>query len=336
VNIPQDFLFGFSMPDILADSDIHFAKEARAAACVLPLEWKNIIPFEDGTVNQEAIEAYSKQIEDCVKRGLVVFAVLSRGALPEYLELSGGWCSRKTALQFGVYAEVCFEAFGSRVKNWITFQDINTHLNKRYMSTVRKREPERFYQASHNIFVAHARAVRTYSYLRQYGEIGIIHSFNPAISAENSFDELANAEHKNYTEGFWFFDPCLRGEYSDYMLEYLKKLNMTPRWSSEDLQEISDTAHLNHFAGVHFNVMEGLDPESNISKIEYGLNLLKMRYGQIKLYLFDGSISFNQLEGYIRRLLEQDIYLKGYFSPYRSTSAQHNLNVNEGNRISTP
>ncbi len=62
-------------------------------------------------------------INECLKYGIVPFVTLYHWDLPLTLEEDGGWTNKRTADAFVKYAEVCFKAFGDRVKHWITFNE---------------------------------------------------------------------------------------------------------------------------------------------------------------------------------------------------------------------
>lgn len=43
----------------------------------------------------------------------------------------GGWLSEASVADFAEYARICFEAFGSRVKHWSTFNEPWTFIEVR-------------------------------------------------------------------------------------------------------------------------------------------------------------------------------------------------------------
>lgn len=87
------------------------------------ISWARILPTGDGEVNEKGIEFYNNLIDECLKYGIVPFATLYHWDLPLPLEKDGGWTNKRTAEAFVKYAEICFKAFGDRVKHWITFNE---------------------------------------------------------------------------------------------------------------------------------------------------------------------------------------------------------------------
>nr|CAB3487627.1 unnamed protein product [Digitaria exilis] len=105
------------------------------------------------------------------------FVTLHHFDQPHELEVRYvGWLGSGIREEFEYYADVCFKAFGDRVKFWTTFNEPNLMTKFQYMlggyppnhcsvpfgncnSGNSDREP---YVAAHNIIMSHAAAVRAY------------------------------------------------------------------------------------------------------------------------------------------------------------------------------
>ncbi|KDQ56758.1 glycoside hydrolase family 1 protein [Jaapia argillacea MUCL 33604] len=91
------------------------------------IAWSRIIPKggRGDEVNQKGIEWYSRFIDGLLERGIVPFVTLYHWDLPQELhDRYGGWLNKDECIKdFVNYARVCFQAFGDRVKHWLTFNE---------------------------------------------------------------------------------------------------------------------------------------------------------------------------------------------------------------------
>ncbi len=90
-------------------------------------------------------------------------------------------------------------------------------------------DEKKYFQATHYVFYAHAKAVEIYKQLEQYGEIGITHVFLPAYSVDDKKENILAATHANEYETFWYYDPILKGEYPSYVSTAIKRKRMDPK-----------------------------------------------------------------------------------------------------------
>lgn len=100
---------------------------------------------------------------------------LSHYDIPQELEdRYGAWLGGAEARRdFGHLADVCFAAFGDRVRHWATFNEPNVAVTRGYMlgtyppgrcsrSCARGNSDAEPYVAAHNVVLAHAAAVQIY------------------------------------------------------------------------------------------------------------------------------------------------------------------------------
>uniref|UniRef100_A0A453CIF7 Uncharacterized protein n=2 Tax=Aegilops tauschii subsp. strangulata TaxID=200361 RepID=A0A453CIF7_AEGTS len=130
-----------------------------------------------GGVNSAAIAFYDHLIAALLQKGIEPFVTLHHFDLPHELETRyGGWLGAGIREEFDHYADVCFKAFGDRVKFWTTLNEPNLFTKFAYMlghyppkhcsppfgtcnSGNSHREP---YVAAHNMIMSHAAAVDNY------------------------------------------------------------------------------------------------------------------------------------------------------------------------------
>jgi beta-glucosidase len=109
--------------------------------------------------------------------GIQPFVTLSHYDIPQELEdRYGAWLSAEVQRDFGHLADVCFAAFGDRVKHWATFNEPNVAVRKGYLlgtypparcsppfgACARGDSDAEPYVATHNVVLSHATAAEIY------------------------------------------------------------------------------------------------------------------------------------------------------------------------------
>ena len=220
------------------------------------ISWPRIIPDGDGEVNPKGIDFYNNLIDECLKYGIVPFVTLYHWDMPQKLEEDGGWTNKRTSTAFVKYAEICFRAFGHKVKHWITFNETVVFTSLGYLAGAHppgiKNNPKKYFEATHNVFTAHAKAVEKYKDMKQFGEIGITHVFSPSFSINDNEENIKATEHANQYGINWFYDPVLKGNYPEYVVKQLEKNGWTPNWTEEELSIIKEAAQKNDFIGLNY------------------------------------------------------------------------------------
>ncbi|KAJ7563890.1 hypothetical protein O6H91_03G129100 [Diphasiastrum complanatum] len=178
------------------------------------IAWPRIIP--DGLTkeaNKEGIAYYNRLINSLISQGIEPYATLYHWDLPQALQDSfGGWISRDIVKHFVAYAEVCFAAFGDRVKNWITLNEphqfsVNGYgtgnhapgrCSQRSISPAGNSSTEP-YLAAHHALLAHAGAVSVYRknfQAKQGGRIGMACDCQWAEPLTSSLEDKAAAQRR--------------------------------------------------------------------------------------------------------------------------------------------
>jgi 6-phospho-beta-glucosidase len=236
--------------------DVRLMAEMGLESYRFSIAWPRIIPDGDGEINPKGIEFYNNLIDECLKYGIVPFVTLYHWDIPQVLEEVGGWTNKRTVDAFVKYAEACYQAFGDRVKHWITFNEEIVFTALGYLAGAHPpgitNDPKKYFQATHNVTLAHAKAVHSYKALRQFGEIGITHVFSPAFGADNSEDSKFAAYHANQYNTAWFYDPALKGVYPEYVVKHMEENGWTPDWTEEELNIIKTAADKNDFIGLNY------------------------------------------------------------------------------------
>jgi len=219
----------------------------------MSIAWARIQPTGRGKPNPEGIKFYSNLIDSLLEHDIVPWVTLYHWDLPLALQLElDGWLNPEMAEHFRAYAEICFEQFGDRVKNWITFNEAWVVSILGYGQGIfapgrtSNAEP---YMAAHNLLRAHGMAVESYRQKFQAEQQGIIGMTSNCDWREPLTDSEKDKEAAQRALEFylgWFADPIYRGDYPEVMRE--RVAGRLPRFAPEDVARIEGS---NDFFGLN-------------------------------------------------------------------------------------
>jgi len=248
--------------------DIKLMKNMGVKAYRFSIAWSRIMPTGKGAVNEKGIQFYSELIDELLKADIVPWVTLYHWDLPLALQLENdGWLNKDITEYFKEYADVCFDKFGDRVKNWITLNEpwvvsiLGYGQGVFAPGRVSNSEP---YLAAHNLIIAHAKSVKLYreKYAHQKGEIGISNNCDWREPLTDSKEDKEAAERALEFFIAWFADPIYKGDYPKVMKERLKE--RLPSFSEEEKELIkgsSDFFGLNHYTTMYAANSDGITKE---------------------------------------------------------------------------
>lgn len=240
--------------------DVQLMKQLGLKAYRFSISWSRILPDgTDGNVNEEGVQFYSNLIDALLEAGIEPFLTLYHWDLPLALDNRyGGWLDRRIIDDFANYARVCFQAFGDRVRHWITINEAWTVAIHGYAEA--SNAPGRAsltepYLVAHHVLLAHARAVKVFreeGFAAGGGIIGIANSgdFRFPVDEEKEEDRRAATRAMEFQLG-WVSDPIWLGKYPDSMRELLG--DRLPQFTPEEVEELvgsADFIGLNHYSSM--------------------------------------------------------------------------------------
>lgn len=144
--------------------DIRIQKELGFKIFRFSIAWTRILPNGIGKVNPKGIEFYHKVIDECKNQGIEPWITLYHWDLPQVLQDSGGWTNRKVVDWFKEYTAVCAREYGTKVKNWMVFNEPAAFVGLGYLLGYHapgKRGLNKFYSAAHHTCLAMSESGRT-------------------------------------------------------------------------------------------------------------------------------------------------------------------------------
>ena len=229
--------------------DIALFAEMGFKTLRLSIAWSRIYPNgDDAQPNREGLAFYRSVFEECHKYGIEPLVTITHYDIPMHLVTAyGGWRNRKLIDFYKKLVTTLFAEYGSLVRYWLTFNEINTGtmpiggiLNTGTIqgyegstADVPNDEQARF-QALHNMFVASARAVKyAHDNYPQFKMGCMICSITSYPMTCDPADVVANQKQMQIMN--WFCsDMHVRGEYPYYMKRFFAEHNITIHQEPED------------------------------------------------------------------------------------------------------
>ncbi|XP_035114842.3 lactase-like protein isoform X1 [Callithrix jacchus] len=212
--------------------DITLLRELHINHYRFSLSWPRLLPtgVRAEKVNKKGMKFYSDLIDALLSSNITPIVTLHHWDLPQLLQVKyGGWQNVSMASYFRDYANLCFEAFGDRVKHWITFSDPRAMAEKGYETGHHapglKLPGTGLYKAAHHIIKAHAQAWHSYNTTwrsKQQGLVGISLNcdWGEPLDISNPKDIEAAERYLQFCLG-WFANPIYAGDYPQVMKDYI-------------------------------------------------------------------------------------------------------------------
>lgn len=221
----------------------------------MSLAWPRIHPLGDSALNQKGVDFYNRLIDSALENEITPWVTFYHWDLPQALEDIGGWRVREIPDRFAIYANTVVKAFGDRVKNWITLNEIPCFIGLSYEKGEHApgaRESKKVInQAYHHALLAHGHAVKA---VREFGgrgaRVGLTHNPDIAIPVIENEETIAIAERCFARDNAHILAPVLTGRYP---AEYLKRCGadrpLVQKGDMELISQPTDFLGLNVYAG---------------------------------------------------------------------------------------
>ena len=209
--------------------DIALFAEMGFKAYRFSIAWSRIFPLGDEeTPNEKGLEFYGELIDECLKFGIEPVITLSHYEMPLYLAKEyGGWKNRKIVGFFERYAKVVLERFASKVKYWMTFNEINTGFMGSFFSlAIQNPTEQEKYQGMHNQFVASSIATKIAHELNPDIKMGCMSIYATAYSFDSKPENAMATIEKSRMFNYFCNDVQVRGEYPSYALKFFANNNI--------------------------------------------------------------------------------------------------------------
>jgi len=216
------------------------------------ISWSRVLPQGRGEVNRQGLDFYDRLVDELLAGGIQPNATLYHWDLPQALQDQGGWTNRDSTNWFAEYAEVVFRHLGDRVSYWATHNEPWVIAFMGYGQGVHAPGLANLsdaYQSTHNLLLAHGKAVQGFRSGGYPGKIGIVLSLNHYIPASPSEADQVACRRAYAEASALFAEPVLLGRYPQDLLEWIGPHQ--PRIEPDDLAAIAQPID---FLGVNYYV----------------------------------------------------------------------------------
>ncbi|WKA46387.1 glycoside hydrolase family 1 protein [Geobacillus zalihae] len=323
--------------------DIALFKELGFTAYRTSIAWTRIFPDGEGEPNEAGLAFYDAVFDELRANGIEPVITLYHFDLPLALARKyNGFASRKVVDLFERYARTVFERYRGKVNYWLTFNEQNLVLEQPHLWGAicpEDEDPEAFaYRVCHNVFIAHAKAVKALREIAPEAKIGGMVTYLTTYPATcRPEDALANVQAKELFIDF-FFDVFARGAYPRYVTNRLEKKGICLPLEAGDEELLrSQTVDFLSFSYYQSQIVrhqerderiiKGLEPNPYLPKTKWGWAIdpiglriaLKDVYARYEMPIFitengigleeelneDGTVEDDERIDYLRRHIEQ-------------------------------
>ncbi len=221
------------------EEDVNLIKTLGVDAYRFSLSWPRIMPTGDGELNEVGLAFYDRFIDALIAEGITPYITIFHWDYPYELYKKGGWLNRASSDWFENFTAVVTKRYGDRVKHWFTLNEPQMFIGLGYQ--VAKHAPGHKYgpidimTMTHNVLLAHGKAVKKIRENVPGSKIGFAPAFNPMMPANNDpelielcrqvdFDELLPPGEKMidtpfvFSQALWA-DPVYLGKYPQWVYD---------------------------------------------------------------------------------------------------------------------
>lgn len=271
------------------------------------IAWSRIYPRGDEqNPNEKGLDFYEKVIDECLKYGIQPLITLSHYEIPLYLcEKYDGFKSREVIACFVKYAQTVIERFHSKVKYWLTFNEINVSIISPLLGSgvLTPKEEVSFqerYQTAHHQLVASAWATKIAREINPSLQIGCMVASAPRYPMTCSPDDVMTMMTSQQELDYFIHVHCT-GEYPYFAKRIWEENHVQLEIGDSDYELLKNTVDFISFSYysskvvafdesqyqmANGNIMRGLNnPYVAYSDYNYPIDPSGLRF--ILNYLYD-------------------------------------------------
>jgi 6-phospho-beta-glucosidase len=246
--------------------DIALFAEMGFSVFRLSIAWSRIFPNGDELEpNEDGLAFYDRVFDECAKHGIEPLVTISHYETPLHLaEKYDGWVSRELIGFYERYVRVLFDRYGSKVKYWLTFNEINSVLHIPFGSGGINTPKDQLsttdlYQAIHHELVASALATRIAHEVMPAAKVGCMVISMPIYPLTPNPDDVVAVMHADHAN-LMFGDVHTRGTYPGYALRFFRENGIELDITDEDREILTNTVDFVSFS-YYMSICETADPD---------------------------------------------------------------------------
>jgi len=225
--------------------DIALFAEMGFKAYRMSIAWSRIFPNGDELEpNEEGLAFYDRVFDECLKHGIEPVVTISHYEMPLYLiKEYGGWRSREIITFFERYATTLFNRYKTKVKYWLTFNEINGAVfhpifGLGFSPATEDVRLQESFQGLHHQFVASSLAVKACHEIISGSQIGCMLIYAPVYSIDCNPANVLYAFQEEQLFNYICGDVQVRGEYPAFSRRFFKEKGISLQVQDGDLELI--------------------------------------------------------------------------------------------------
>lgn len=224
------------------EEDLEILKELGVDSYRFSISWTRVLPDGYGRINKAGLQFYKNIIVRLKEYGIKAAVTLNHWDLPQKLQDIGGWANPVSVEWFEEFARLMYREIGKDVDVWITHNEpfvaaFMGHMTGKFAPG--HRDVSEALRVSHNILLAHGRAVKAYRETGLKGKIGITLDYFPSAPASDAEEDVLAVQRDRESHLGWFADPIFKGCYPQMMWKhYEKKGIVMPEITAQEMELI--------------------------------------------------------------------------------------------------
>lgn len=255
--------YGYADASVASDHYHHYKEDVALMAEMgfssyrFSINWARVLPDGVGEPNPEGVEFYHNLLHELHAHNIEPVVTMWHYDLPMALvNKYGGWGSRQIVDDFEYYARFILNEYKDEVKYWLTINEQSIVVNyidrKNKLTNEQKFDPKFRYQANHYMNLAHARAAIAVHEIVPGGQCGAALDMAPYYPHTCDPKDILAAKNASNFKNYFYMDAYIRGEYTESVLEYLKRQGLMFDIQPGDMELIKKGSECFDFLGINY------------------------------------------------------------------------------------
>lgn len=219
--------------------DIALMAEMGFKTFRMSLSWSRIFPdITSDLPNQEGLEFYDHVFDELLKYGIEPLVTLFHFDIPiQLITEFGGWKNRDVIDLAVKYTKTVMERYKTKVKYWLTFNEINMMENVTVLTTGNINEtPQDKAQSALNQFLASALTVKEARRINSEFQVGMMLGYQPLYAETCDPEDQLFILQKMHSLFYFYSDVQMTGKYPAYKLKEYERKNINLDLREGDLK----------------------------------------------------------------------------------------------------
>ncbi|AVN60692.1 glycoside hydrolase family 1 protein [Mesoplasma florum] len=259
--------------------DVKMMAEMGLKSYRFSISWPRIIKNKDGEINQEGLKFYTDLIDDLIKNGIEPIVTIFHFDIPMFVMEDGGVLNQNFVKHFEVYSKVLFEAFGEKIKYWLTINELNILVLMAHgFEILEKQDFEKQIKVMHNLNVAQAKAIILCKKKCPSAKIGPAPNIAAVYPSTSKPEDYTAKLNMDIIRNWVYLDAVCKGVYNNVFLTYMKKMGIKFEPTKEEMETIKngkpDFIAFNYYSTLTVKMPSNEDSLKNKEKADQQTGLV--------------------------------------------------------------